>query len=269
MSVSARKVLMSTTPTLLAAFALLLGPPRAEAAILPPYVVDGLAAFALADQQGASDFGPVSLDVAGRGSLSIDSSGTPSPSIRVETVLTGGINAKADEVVSYFFQIVGPPGSVEVPVEVSASGHIEGFAPTGSQASALASWFLAPLSFSTILASDDLRKSLLGPGSFVDAFSSTHDVTLMTNKIYQVGMEARSFGQLGFDGSTVGASAFIDPVFSFGPGVDTSVYSFEFSSGIGNTPITSAVPEPASLAAWALVVVGCCLGNYRRRPIPA
>jgi hypothetical protein len=51
----------------------------------------------------------------------------------------------------------------------------------------------------------------------------------------------------------------IESTFAFGPGVDSS-YSFEFSPGIGNTP----VPEPAALALSAGALLAWVVA--RRRP---
>jgi hypothetical protein len=55
------------------------------------------------------------------------------------------------------------------------------------------------------------------------------------------------------------ATAIVDPVFSFAPGVDPG-YSFQFSEGIGNSRGPSPVPEPGSVL---LLTGGLILGARR------
>ena len=44
-------------------------------------------------------------------------------------------------------------------------------------------------------------------------------------------MVADAFGAATIPGSHATVDAFVDPIFSFGPGVDPTLYSFEFSPG--------------------------------------
>jgi hypothetical protein len=53
-------------------------------------------------------------------------------------------------------------------------------------------------------------------------------------------------------GSHAAADAFVDPIFSFGPGVDPSLYSFNFSLGIGNSAAVAGLPEPGTLALFSV-----------------
>src|SRR5262245_58862373 len=63
------------------------------------------------------------------------------------------------------------------------------------------------------------------------------------------------------------ATADIDPVFSFAPGVDPA-YSFRFSDRIGNSPI-QAIPEPASvvLLSTGAIAIGLLRRRSRLRPL--
>jgi len=86
-------------------------------------------------------------------------------------------------------------------------------------------------------------------------------VTVTANHIHQVTM----FVDVAVAGGEFGghAAAFIDPVFSFAPGVDPS-YSFQFSDGIGNSS-TPAAPEPGSVLLLSTGAVAIALLRRRSR----
>jgi hypothetical protein len=68
------------------------------------------------------------------------------------------------------------------------------------------------------------------------------DLTLTAGHIYRVTLTADAFARAVDSDSQTFATAFIDPVFTFGPGVGPE-YAFHFSDGIGNSP----VPLPGTL----------------------
>ena len=94
---------------------------------------------------------------------------------------------------------------------------------------------------------------------FSQSFSHAVPVTMLANHVYRVTM----FVDVGVAGGEFGANAaaFIDPVFSFAPGVDPA-YSFLFSEGIGNSPITAS-PEPSSVVLLSTGAIA--IGLLRRR----
>jgi|SRR6185503_2803339 len=115
-------------------------------------------------------------------------------------------------------------------------------------------------SLSNILARDEIRSGQL-TGSFNQSFNHTIGLTLTTNHVFPVSMLADAAAAATDVGSHAAADAFVDPIFSFGTGVDSSLYSFNFSPGIGNSHPVAGVPEPGTLAIFSsglflLVFVG-------------
>ncbi len=228
--------------------ALLLSLPAAEASQLPAHHVLGDALFNLSppDRLFLNDFGTVSLADARFGSVSATVLGTPSPSIVASADLgpsnIGNIFGRADGVLTYSLEIIGPSGPV--PVLIDVAGGVSASSTPGATFVVESRWdLLDPASVS--VAGDDIRSGQLS-GSFSRNFSHTVSLTLSANQVYSVFMLADAEAAPTLVGSRATADAFIDPIFSFGPGVDPLSYSFQFSDGIGNAIAT--VPEPRTLA---------------------
>jgi hypothetical protein len=95
-------------------------------------------------------------------------------------------------------------------------------------------------------------------------FSST--LTILPNVEYTVTMGANAEAQVavGSDfGSTLGASASVDPMFSIVDPALAAEFQFNFSSGIDNG--VSAVPEPSTWAMMILGFMGLGFMGYRRK----
>ena len=229
---------------------------------LPRYHLAGDIFFNLGSRLFPNDFGTTSLVDARFGSVSLSASGTPSPLLKADANigpnLLPSISGRASWLLDYALEIIGPAGNV--PVLIDVAGGASGVANTGASFAVESRWDLLDGGFS--LADDDIRSGQL-TGSFDQGFSRTVSLTLTANRIYDVFMLADAFSAAALDGSRADAHAFVDPVFSFGPGVDPPVYSFNSSSGIGNSPVVAAVPKPSSLALLGAGLL--CFGLVRRR----
>ena len=218
----------------------------AEAAPLPAYSVIGdlFFNFSPPNRLSPNDFGSFALSDPRFGSVSLNSVGTPAPSVAARADIgpntIPSIFGRASEIVEYALQIIGPTGLV--PVRIDVTGAASGFATSGASFAVESRWDL--LDGGSPLVGDDIRSGQL-TGSFNDSFSRTVDILLTANHVYSVFMLADAAGAATLEGSRATVNAFIDPIFSFGLGVDTQVFSFIFSEGIGNS---RAVPEPGTLA---------------------
>lgn len=232
----------------------------AAAVPLPAPIVHG-EAFFNTDITGKTidAFGTLSHTLPTHGTLQFASSGTPSPALRaaadLEPVGTG--SGTVSGFLRYTFEILGDDCvGIEgcVPVHVFAAGHVAGFAEPGffTGFESIARWSLRNASEITLVG-DSLHISGTGGESDEDGFAGTHSLILRTNTEYRVVMEvlARA-GGLEVGAHSV-AKAFIDPLFSFGAGVDTTRFAFHFADGIGNTAPPGGVPAPG---VPALVVLG-------------
>ena len=234
---------------------LLVGCSAAEASPLPPYSVIGDVLF---NQNPPghlfpNDFGTFSLVDGAFGAVSLVAAGQPSPSLRAEALIgpntVPSIFGRADALLNYACEIVGPSGAV--PVLVGVAGVASGSSDAGASFAVEARWDL--LDGGSSLAGDDIRSGQF-TGSFSQSFGRTVDLMLMANHVYTVFMLADAGAAATLEGSHAIARAFVDPIFSFGPGVDPLLYSFDFSAGVGNTApaVPTAVPEPGTLALLGL-----------------
>jgi len=160
-------------------------------------------------------------------------------------------------------EVLGPPGSV--PILIDVSGRVFGNLDPGDRLGVLvlkSNWSFEDIVLGPVYS--DAIDSGVQHEFFARDFSHTVFVTVTANHIHRVTM----FVDVGVAGGEFGANAtaFIDPVFSFAPGVDPA-YSFQFSDGIGNSTI-SAIPEPGSvllLGAGAIAISLLCRRSRLRR----
>ena len=250
-------------PSVLTAVSVLAAFPAA-ADVLPPYHLIGDISFNLGPRLFPNDFGTISLVDARFGSVSLSASGTPSPLLiadaNIGPNLLPSISGRASWLLDYALEITGPAGNV--PVLIDVAGGASGVASTGASFAVESRWDL--LDGGSSLAGDDIRSGQM-TGSFSQGFSRSVSLTLATNRPYGVFMLVDAFSAATVEWSRADAHTFVDPVFSFGPGVDPRVYSYNFSAGIGNSPAGAAVSEPASLGLLGAGLL--CLGLLRRRTI--
>lgn len=191
------------------------------------------------------------------GFVSLYAVGEPSPTLHAAVDIGPGIpgpsgvpyiDANSSALLSYYFQIVSPV-SMTIPITVDVSGDITGDSTPKANNTFLldARWALVDPSSGGQLAFDGLE-SFVRTGPFHREFSRTVDLTADTNHVYQVLMAVKAQGTVKELGGFTGARANLDPVFSFGSGVDPSLFSFEFSNGIGNSHGVGPIPEPSTCA---------------------
>jgi hypothetical protein len=228
----------------------------------------GQAAYAsvvVPDAGGALIYGGVSHSFTGSsasaslgcGALSV--SGSPTPTL--SATAANCVDA-AQAIFNYYFAITGP-AALAVPVIVSS---IATLSTTGNNQAG----------FSLGAAGTTLHVDNCLVGVF-DAACGTHYFTdflsLEVNTIYAVGMMTIVSDFLG-SGS---GNAFLDPFFTIDPTFDNAGdYSFVFSAGVANTPITIpnnpipdnpvGVPEPGTLTLMGLGLLGMAAVRRSRSP---
>jgi len=230
--------------------ALLFASATAQATVLdPPHVLADVA-FNLPPPGPLSSnvFGTISLSDSRFGFVSFASEGVPSPSLTATANIgpngtIPSIFGRADGILEYAVEIIGPTGSV--PVQIEASDLATAVASPGASFTAESRWGL--LDGSIVLAGDDIHSGQ-GTGSFNQSFNYVINITLNTNHVFGVFMLADAAAAATDTGSHAAADAFVDPVFSFGSGIDPTLYSFNFSPGIGNSPAVAGVSGPGTLA---------------------
>jgi hypothetical protein len=232
-----------------------------------PRVIREAALNLRSDRVSVADFGSTSFADDRIGSVTVTAFGTPSPAASATANIglseIPSLFGRGAVSVTYAFEILGLGG--DVPILIDAAGSASAFATSGASFAVESSWSL--FDGAAFLAGDDIRSGQLG-GSFGQSFNHTLGLSLAANHVYSITMLADAAGAATLEGSHAIAEAFIDPVFSFGFGVDPLLYAFHFSSGIGNerdvpTDPGTQVSEPGSLA----LVCGAFLAvaGFRRR----
>lgn len=227
----------------------------ASASALDPALVDGSVFFNLSPPAGINfnTFGTVPLSGPG-GFIQFVSGGEPSPFLSAEADISPGFSGRASGTLLYAMEVLGPAGDVPVSVAVAggASGSSSSDLFTGFALKA--QWRLEDvgLGLAEVFAEGINTPAL--KGIFNETFGHTVNLTLTAGHIYRVTLVADAFAGAVDSGTRTFASAFIDPVFTFGPGVGPE-YSFHFSDGIGNSPI----PLPG-----ALFLMGSALAGLTR-----
>lgn len=230
--------------------AVCLNVPAAEASAVPLSRVTGDVFFNFQPPARifVSDLGSASLDDARFGSVAVSALGTPFPSIVASADIGTGqipnIFGRADAALTYFFEVVGPAGSI--PVLIDVAGAVTGTATAGASFVLTSRWDLFDPAQRS-LAGDNISTGQLS-GTFTQNFGRTVNLSLDTNQVYSITLFADAQAAATALGSRSIANALIDPVLSFGAGVDLSLYSFDISDGIGNgNTAPESVPEPATL----------------------
>lgn len=226
----------------------------AQAATLAPALVAGQVQFSNPPVGlQVTTFGVFPLSQP-TGSLQFTATGDPAPFLSADAAMDLFFFGRASGTLLYEMQVLGPAGPVAVSIAVS--GGVAGASDlSGNDAFAgfamKSTWSFETTSGVPVIPEEGISTPSL-TGSFSQSFAGTHALVLDANQVYRVRMTADAGARGG------SAMAFIDPIFTFGPGVGPE-YSFEFSEGIAN------IPEPASSALLAAGLACIGLRRWRRQ----
>jgi hypothetical protein len=224
----------------------------AYASTLDPARVGAQVFFNLSPPAGLniSTFGTFPLTGPG-GFLQFVSGGEPSPFASADAQVAPGFFGRASGQVVYSMEVLGPPGDVSVSVGVSGGASASSSTQPFTAFALKALWRIDDVNLGLVNVFGEGIDTPALQGNFNESFSHSVDLMLTAGHIYRITLTADvSAGAVDSVSHTI-ATAFIDPVFSFGPGVGPE-YSFHFSDGIGNSP----VPLPGSLALLAPALAG-------------
>ena len=258
---------MRSSPVILIGFACSLSI-AAQAAPLPSSSLIGNVGISIAGSitsTGFAEFGRFGITKMPFGVVGFNSFGKPSPFL--EAVVDIGpssgaplVSARSVGLLNYYLEIVSPI-KLTVGVAIDVAGAVTGSASAASFDATFAlesAWELFDDPTASVRLAHDLIRTNLQLVTHHDEFSRTVLVDLETNHVYFVRLLATAQADVRA-GHSVDAVAYVDPVFSFQPGVDLSLVSFSFSEGIGNSP----VPLPAPLALFGVSLFA--LGPLARR----
>lgn len=202
-----------------------------------------LGSFSVSDPR----FGSVDLHLQGKPLSAVHASGSMGPSDSFPLLFGRSVG-----ILGFSFAIDGPTATV--PVLIDVFGLATGTASAGASFALVAGWDLYDSAGMTTRLAGDLVESGQMSGSFSQGFARTVSLTLNTQQAYRMVLRA-DIGVAASDLLSVAqADALVDPLFRFGSGVDTSLYSFAFGAGIGNSAPVPELPG-ALLLALGLVVL--------------
>jgi hypothetical protein len=144
----------------------------------------------------------------------------------------------------FYFEVVGPDGTVPIDFSASATSNVTGPAGDSSDTVEVEFGTLAKLQAAACSPVSDC----VG-GGLPSAFSGSVHFDVSANKAYQVHVQAGCYAasNLILGGSTCGTM--IDPMATIDPGfIDKGLYTLAFSPNVAGP-----VPEPAS---WAVMLIG-------------
>ncbi|MBS1825041.1 MAG: PEP-CTERM sorting domain-containing protein [Acidobacteria bacterium] len=239
---------------------LLLGVGGGQASVLSPALVGGSIFFNLSPppRVNFTTFGTHSLTGPG-GLVQFTATPQPAPSLLAEVTAEAGLFNRSTGSLIYQMEVLGPGGSVAVSVQ--AAGSASASSPVGNPFSGFALkalWRFEDLSTASLLVNDEGINTPALTGSFSESFAKTYDMMLTVGHVYRVTLVADVGAGPGSSGKASG-TAFIDPIFTFGPGVGPE-FSFNLSDGIGN----SGVPEPGTLGLMVAGALGIGVWRMRR-----
>lgn len=226
---------------------------------LPNTQLLGTLLFNLGPQREVLTFGPTSQTNPAWGTVALDMEGQPQPSVTANAQMSnsnfGPLYGRAVGLMGYFFAVDGP--GTHAWVDIDVAGSVTASATAGASFVVTSRWELwNEAGQVTLLATDEIGTPQM-TGSTSQSFSHVVTRNLEIGHVYFVRMLANAEAAATNPGSSASASAFIDPVFRIGGGLDPSLYSFGFSNGIGNQP----VPEPPALA---LLTIGLLALGWRQ-----
>jgi hypothetical protein len=170
----------------------------------------------------------------------------------------------ANAELQYYFEVGGPTPSVQL--QIQAVGYFTiGPVPEGGGAQGLISLSVdgPGLDIADVATAETANPTAIvvsGVGTvsgnreqgYTGNINRTSTMTVDTDQLYTVDIDAYSYATASPDAPYIYSEAFLDPYFSI-VSDDPEAYTLEFSPGVGNSPLSAAVPEPST---WAMMLAG-------------